>query len=69
MSNIQESAGEAAANLRASVDQGENTDAPPDDLPEEAANDPEQRVTWKRGSAMDSSSLENWGADLDKDFE
>ncbi|MCZ6715485.1 MAG: DUF3426 domain-containing protein [Gammaproteobacteria bacterium] len=69
LSNIQESAGEAAANLRASVDQGENTDAPPDELPEEAANDPEQRVTWKRGSAMESSSLENWGADLDKDFE
>ena len=43
LSNLQENAGEAAANLPAPADQGEDAGAAPDDLAEEVADDLDAR--------------------------
>ena len=62
LSNIQESASEAAANLKALAEKGEDTATPPDDLPEEEVGDPEQRIPWQLVSETESSSLDTGGA-------
>ena len=69
LSNIQESASEAAANLKALAEKGEDTATPPDDLPEEEVGDPEQRIPWQLVSETESSSLDTGGAAPNDDDE
>ncbi len=69
LSNIQESASEAAANLKALAEKGDNSATPSDDLPEEGVGDPEQRIPWQLVSETESSSLDTGGAESNDDDE
>ncbi|MCZ6559411.1 MAG: hypothetical protein O6931_00785 [Gammaproteobacteria bacterium] len=68
LSNIQETASAAVANLQVLAEKSDDAGNPPDDLLDEAISDPEQRESWQRLSTTKSSTVDTWAEKFSKDF-